>query len=39
MTLHQTYDGFLIVFLDATRTTLIPSTLPSFNLPIKNYPS
>ena len=27
------------IFLDASRTTLIPGTLPTLNLPIKIYPS
>ena len=26
-------------FLDATRTTLIPGTLPTLNVPIKSHPS
>ena len=30
---------FDTVTLDATRTTLIPGTLPTWNLPIKRHPS
>ena len=29
----------LILFLDASRATLIPGTLPTLNLPIKSHPS
>ena len=35
MALHHTNDGFL----DASRVTLIPGTLPTFNLSIKSHPS
>ena len=34
------YSWILIfLFLAATRTTLIPGTLPTLNLPIKSHPS
>ena len=39
MALHHTHDGFLYFFLDASRATLIPGTLPTLNLPIKIHPS
>ena len=35
MALHHTNDELL----DASRVTLIPGTLPTFNLPKKSHPS
>ena len=33
------FDTFFMLSFDASRATLIPSTLPTLNLPIKIHPS